>query len=65
MAAADLRPADGSSPEESELNAAMVLSFLQMHFNRLTGGLVPPPRNYGTAPEGGWNVLLILSLIHI
>ncbi|KAG8463868.1 hypothetical protein KFE25_000036 [Diacronema lutheri] len=30
-----------------------------MHFNRLTGGLVPPPRNYGTAPEGGWNVLLI------
>lgn len=37
----------------------MVLSFLQMHFNRLTGGLIPPPRSYGTVPKGGWNVLLI------
>lgn len=37
----------------------MVLSLLQMHLNRLSGGVVPPPRNYGTAPSGGWNVLLI------
>ncbi|KAJ1618054.1 hypothetical protein T492DRAFT_917157 [Pavlovales sp. CCMP2436] len=37
----------------------MVFTFLQMHFNRLSGGLVSPPRSYGSAPQGGWNVLLI------
>jgi putative NADPH-quinone reductase len=37
----------------------MVVSYLMMQMNRLTGGVVPPPRTYGSAPPGGWNVLLI------
>jgi putative NADPH-quinone reductase len=37
----------------------MVFTYLQMQFNRLTGGLVPPPRHYESAPPGGYNVLLI------